>query len=87
MNREKAELVIRALENHFRNNLHANPFFTLSDHTYDSLPEGSWTISHEGWSGENPWPYEVTLQSSVDGLPDGVRLEPINHYSLGIFDV
>jgi hypothetical protein len=86
MNREKAELVVKALEIHFRDNFHANPDFYLSDHTYDNLPEGSWTVSHEGWRGDNPWSYEVTLQSPADGLPDGVLLEPINHYSLGIFD-
>lgn len=86
MNREKAELTVKVLEAHFIEDFGIAPDFYLSDHTYDNLPEGSWTVSHEGWRGENPWPYEVTLQSSATGLPEGVFLEPINHYSLGIFD-
>lgn len=86
MKRETAELTVKALKIHFTDNFHTEPDFRLSDHTYDKLTPGSWTVSHEGWRGENPWPYEVTLQSSVNGLPEGVFLEPINHYSLGIFD-
>jgi hypothetical protein len=86
MNREKAELVVKALETHFKNAFQTTPDFYLSDHTYDNLPVGAWTISHEGWRGESPWPYEATLRSSVSGLPVGVFLEPLNHYSLGVFD-
>lgn len=86
MNRQKAQLVVEALKDHFSEEYGVTPDFNLSDHTYDDLSEGSWTVSYEGWSGENPWPYEVTLQSSDESLPIGVFLEPINHYSLGIFD-
>lgn len=86
MNREKAELVVEAIRTQLKDDFNVNVDLYLSDHTYDSLPEGSWTVSHEGWRGDYPWPYEVTLQTGVEGMPDGVFLEPLNHYSIGIFD-
>jgi hypothetical protein len=86
MNREKAELVVDALRKQLKEEFNVNADLRLSDHTYDNLQEGAWTVSYEGFRGKNPWPYEVELQRGVNGVPDGVFIEPINHYSVGIFD-
>lgn len=87
MNREKAELVVEALKNQFIEDFNVTPSFFLTDHKHDNLPEGAWTVAYEGWPGRSPWPYEVTLQSGAPGIPSDVFLEPLNHYSVGIFDV
>jgi hypothetical protein len=86
MNREKAELVVEALRTQLKEEFNVNADLRLSDHHYDNLPVGAWTVSYEGFSGRSPWPYEVTLQSGVAGVPSGVFLEPLNHHSVGIFD-
>lgn len=86
MNRAKAELVVEAVRKQLKEAFNVNADLCLSDHTYDNLPEGSWTISYEGFPGKNPWPYEVILQTGAAGVPSGVFLEALNHYSVGIFD-
>lgn len=86
MNRTKAELVVEALKKQLKEEFNVNADMYLSDHTYDNLPEGAWTVSYEGFPGKSPWPYEVTLKTGAEGVPSGVFLEPLNHYSVGIFD-
>jgi hypothetical protein len=54
MNREKAELVVDALRKQLKEEFNVNADLRLSDHTYDNLQEGAWTVSYEGFRGKNP---------------------------------
>jgi hypothetical protein len=86
MERAKAELVVDALTKHFQEKFHETPDFFLADHNHEELSEGSWSIAWEGWSGQNPWTYEVTLYGPVSNVPEDVFLEPINSWCLGVFE-
>lgn len=86
MERAKAELVVDALTKHFQEKFHETPEFFLADHNHEELSEGSWSIAWEGWMGQNPWTYEVTLYGPVPNVPKDVFLEPINSWCLGVFE-
>lgn len=86
MERAKAELVVTALTKHFQGKFQETPEFFLADHNHEELSEGSWSIAWEGWWGQNPWTYEVTMYGPVADLPEGVFLEPINSWCLGVFE-
>jgi hypothetical protein len=86
MERAKAELVVDALTKHFQEKFHETPEFFLADHNHEELSEGSWSIAWEGWMGQNPWTYEVTLYGPVPNVPEDVFLEPINSWCLGVFE-
>lgn len=86
MNRAKAELVVEALTNHFKTKFNETPEFFLADHNHEELTPGAWSIAYEGWWGENPWTYEVTMYGPIEGLPEGVFLEPVASWCLGVYD-
>lgn len=87
MIRGKAELVVQELTKHFEKKFGVTPDFFLADHNHEELSEGSWSVAYEGWAGDDPWPYEVTLWGTPENLRiAGVFLEPINSWCLGIFD-
>lgn len=86
MKREKAELVVDVIRKQLKEEFNVNADLRLSDHTYDDLQEGAWTVSYEGFPGKSPWTYELELKRGADGLPKDVFIEPLNHYSVGLFD-
>ncbi|AKY03749.1 hypothetical protein AVT26_gp67 [Streptomyces phage Lannister] len=58
-------------------------WFALYDADHEGLPEGSWSIALEGWD----WTYEVAERQFThpEDFPEGVFLEPIASWCLGIY--
>jgi hypothetical protein len=86
VNREIAEQVVEIIRTQLKEEFNVNADLRLSDHTYDNLPEGAWTVSYEGFRGSTPWPYELELAPGKSSVPKNVFIEAINHYSVGLFD-
>ncbi|WJN62850.1 hypothetical protein [Streptomyces phage phiScoe2] len=76
VSREQAEQVLATLREIFP--LDAD-YFALYDADHEGLPEGSWSIALEGWE----WTYEVS--EHAEKFPEGVFLEPIASWCLGIY--
>ncbi|QDP44271.1 hypothetical protein KGG70_gp13 [Streptomyces phage Celia] len=82
MKRETAEQVLAKIEE--MHPLDKGNFF-LADHDHEGLSEGSWSIALEG-AGE--WPMAVADRQfeEPDWLPEGVFVEPIASWCLGVYD-
>ncbi|ATE85471.1 hypothetical protein SEA_OZZIE_67 [Streptomyces phage Ozzie] len=78
--REQAEQVLAKLEELYPLD---KGYFFLADHDHEGLPEGSWSIALEGWD----WTYEVSERqhTNPEDFPEGVFLEPIASWCLGIY--
>ncbi|WJN63007.1 hypothetical protein [Streptomyces phage phiScoe25] len=80
VSKEQAEQVVELLKVWFP--LEAD-YFTLYPAEHEGLPEGSWSIANEaGWE----WTYEVGDKAYQNPeVPEGVFLEPIASWNLGVY--
>lgn len=90
MRKAKAEQVFKAIREFYQSKGENIPekAWCFRDHTHEGLSEGSWSLACEGYL-DYDWPWllgEELFMGNVDGLPDGVFLEPINGCTLGIHD-
>ncbi|WJN62693.1 hypothetical protein [Streptomyces phage phiScoe10] len=78
--RKTADAVLAAIREMFPDDAE----FTLYDADHEGLSEGSWSIACEGLED---WPHAVTdrIYFHPDEFPEGVYLEPIAGWCLGVY--
>lgn len=90
MERETAEQVKKALMKYFEAEYGDAPDFGLHDHNHEELEEGSWSLNAEGWydNDGNLWAYCLPTEDELQpfGMPEGVWLEPLYGWLLGVYD-
>ena len=90
MNREKAEQVKAGLTKYFEDVYGTTPDFFMADHNHEEIREGAWSIAWEGWSDMYGYEWTYCLPGREDyascGMPEGVLLEPIYSWCLGVYD-
>jgi hypothetical protein len=70
--------VVEAIKAHFKEVYLFEGEFTLFDYTHEDQLKGSWSIGSEGFDS---W----SMIASEEVEIDGIFLEPISHYSLGVY--
>lgn len=91
MKQETAEQVRKALTEYFEDKYGDAPDFGLHDHEHEELEEGAWSINAEGWYDEHGelWAYCLPEPEALKpfGFPEGVWLEPIYGWLVGVYDI
>lgn len=98
MNRKTAEKVMAGLKTYFERVYGEGqaPDMALYPAEHEGLSKGSWSIASEGWSDHGKYWTDClpTLPYPEEDGPtpkylrfEGVMLEPIAHWCLGLYDV
>lgn len=79
VSREQAEHVLETVRSVVGESGAYGP--ALYAHDHEEMPEGCWSIAFEGWSQDTPW----TLLVPPEQVPDGVFVEAMNSWCLGVY--
>lgn len=86
VSRRKAEKTLAAVRKMFANDLDETGGNEMR--LYEpGFHADCWVIAWEGWRGDIAWPIEVS-EANYTGkivLPDGVYVEAMNHWSVGVY--